>query len=172
MAAGKFGEVISCKDMSLTRISGLIAAIVRFVEFGINSPLYDSTWTETDLLVWSVVELTMYIAAACLPTYRPLVHAFRKRMGYSHTSSGLRTTHVQTTKPRTDMELSRLDRRLREDDELGLVNSSNDAVMAPEPVLKKYEHRPQDGRESRSAGEAGIMRTTEVSVTRSERMDF
>ena len=148
---------MSCKATSLTQISGLIAAIVRFAEFGIHSPLYDSTWTETDLLAWSVVELAMYIAAACLPTFRPLVRALRNKMGYSHTSSGVRTTHVQPNKPQTDMELSRLDRRLKEDDELGLVTSSSDAVIAPEPALQKNEHGLRNGRERRSTCEAGIM---------------
>ena len=104
--------------------SGLIAALVRFAEFSVNDPLTDSTWTVMPLAIWSIIEPSMYAAAACLPTLRPLVHEIRERMGHSRFSSGAHLKYAQTRKTKTNLPSVQNDRRRKQDldeEELELV---------------------------------------------------
>ena len=51
---------------------GLIASIVRVGIFFRNDAFKDRTWTSVQLLIWTVVEVSVVLIAACLPTLRPL----------------------------------------------------------------------------------------------------
>lgn len=52
--------------------SGLVATIVRFFKYSHSGILIDSTY-HTELLIWTCLELGVYLMAPCFPTYRPLV---------------------------------------------------------------------------------------------------
>ena len=48
-----------------------VASIVR-VPFIAHMSLVDQTWSDIDGFIWSLVELSLGIVSACLPTLRPL----------------------------------------------------------------------------------------------------
>ncbi|KAI9930825.1 hypothetical protein ASPWEDRAFT_50950 [Aspergillus wentii DTO 134E9] len=58
---------------------GLIAAIVRFIEFYITDSGGDVTWNASNLEIWATIEGGIYMIAACLPTYRPLLRYISRR---------------------------------------------------------------------------------------------
>lgn len=61
-------ELIAC--------SACVASIIR-VPYIAATSLIDPSWSDTYGAIWSVVELTMGIVCACLPTLRPLyLHLF------------------------------------------------------------------------------------------------
>ncbi|THV48372.1 hypothetical protein BGAL_0252g00040 [Botrytis galanthina] len=66
----KAGISITC----LTGSVGMIASIIRTVEFFISDLDADPTWYSTPTLLWTVVECGMYFSAACLIGLRPLLH--------------------------------------------------------------------------------------------------
>lgn len=41
--------------------------------FFVHDPLADATWISVTFLIWSIVEPGVYLIAACLPCYRPLI---------------------------------------------------------------------------------------------------
>ncbi|KAK2598905.1 hypothetical protein QQS21_005647 [Conoideocrella luteorostrata] len=56
---------------------GLATSILRFSEFFRDSAVEDGTWSSVSLMIWCIVETNVYLIAACLPTYRPvLIHLF------------------------------------------------------------------------------------------------
>ncbi|MCJ1469151.1 hypothetical protein MMC07_007784 [Pseudocyphellaria aurata] len=59
----------------LTGGIGLIASIIRFIIFANSNSeeISDGTWITTDLMILTCLEPGVYLMAACLPTYRPLV---------------------------------------------------------------------------------------------------
>ncbi|KAI9927530.1 hypothetical protein ASPWEDRAFT_31603 [Aspergillus wentii DTO 134E9] len=59
---------------------GLIASIVRFIEFYITDAQGDRTWAASTLVIWAVIEGGIYMIAACLPTYRPLMKSISRRV--------------------------------------------------------------------------------------------
>lgn len=70
------------KDSKLTFLtSGLITSIIRFTIFFQIDGLTDITWTAVKLGAISITEAGVYLMAACLPTYRPLVANFCARTG-------------------------------------------------------------------------------------------
>ncbi|KAJ5644216.1 uncharacterized protein N7484_006723 [Penicillium longicatenatum] len=59
---------------------GLISSIVRFVEFYITNAEVDKTWAASTLVIWAVIEGGIYLVAACLPTYRPLMRSVSRKI--------------------------------------------------------------------------------------------
>ena len=53
--------------------SGLATSILRFTSFFHGSAVEDGTWGSVDLMTWTIIEPDVYLIAACLPTYRPLL---------------------------------------------------------------------------------------------------
>ena len=53
--------------------SGLGASIARFAAFFQRDPVGDPTWVSVELMMWTIIEVSVYLIAACLPTLRPLV---------------------------------------------------------------------------------------------------
>ena len=73
---------------SLISSSVCIASVIRVPYIAKRSPV-DSSWTDADACIWSIIELNLAIVSACLPTLRPLfLHVFRG--GYK-TGSNSRT---------------------------------------------------------------------------------
>ena len=54
-------------------LRGLISSIIRFIEFYITNAEIDKTWNASTLVIWAIIEGGIYLIAACLPTYRPLL---------------------------------------------------------------------------------------------------
>lgn len=98
-------------DSLLMQCSGLVAVIVRFIEFSINDPLYDPARTDTQMRIWTLIELSMYTEAACLPTLRPLLHELRKRLGQVQILSKPHLTCMKTNDGMTNFKLLRMKRR-------------------------------------------------------------
>lgn len=62
----------------LIEFSACVASIIR-VPYIARTSLIDPSWSDTYGAIWSVVELTIGIVSACLPTLRPLyVHVFHR----------------------------------------------------------------------------------------------
>ncbi|KAF2190025.1 hypothetical protein K469DRAFT_448133, partial [Zopfia rhizophila CBS 207.26] len=57
----------------ITGSIGLITAIIRFVGFFTLNYQVDITWTATHLIVVTIVEPQLYLIAACLLSFRPLL---------------------------------------------------------------------------------------------------
>ncbi|KAI9640226.1 hypothetical protein NHQ30_011464 [Ciborinia camelliae] len=64
----------------LTGSIGMITSIVRCVEFFSHDPLEDGTWSGVTFLYWSIIEPAVYLIAACLPCYRPLLKPFGRKV--------------------------------------------------------------------------------------------
>ncbi|TVY80878.1 hypothetical protein LSUE1_G005420 [Lachnellula suecica] len=86
----------------LTGSLGLATSIVRFISFFRGDVIRDGTWSSVDLMIWTVVEPAVYLIAACLPTYRPLLIILSRKMGWKLTSAGTDNfqSFVETSKPR------------------------------------------------------------------------
>lgn len=46
---------------------------MRFVSFNNTSSVIDDTWNAVELCIWTLAEPSIYLIAACLITYRPLL---------------------------------------------------------------------------------------------------
>lgn len=60
-------------QLTINSSSGLVTAIVRFVEFDTPIVLEDITWNAARLEAWAIIECSMYCISASLLTYRPLL---------------------------------------------------------------------------------------------------
>ncbi|KAL4902314.1 hypothetical protein BDW74DRAFT_186872 [Aspergillus multicolor] len=61
----------------LTGSIGTVTSICRCVAFFQNNPYVDTTWTAVTYYTWSLVEPGVYLIAACLPCYRPILRHAR-----------------------------------------------------------------------------------------------
>ncbi|KAE8143895.1 hypothetical protein BDV38DRAFT_232267 [Aspergillus pseudotamarii] len=71
---------------------GFVFGLVCWVQYFITDAIADKTWSAVDIFIWSVMEAGMYLTAACLLAYQPLVsliwRQIKKRlMGMSITKS-------------------------------------------------------------------------------------
>ncbi|KAI1357673.1 hypothetical protein F5Y08DRAFT_323759 [Xylaria arbuscula] len=65
----KFGLVVTFLFGSI----GLITSVLRFVAFYNRNSFLDSTYNAVELIIWTVTEPGVYLIAACLLVYRPLL---------------------------------------------------------------------------------------------------
>lgn len=81
----------------------MITSIVRFAGFFSHDPTVDVTYTAVYLLIYSVCECSLYLVAACLPTYRPLASLFRRdgSLSIAHLKSQLSTSENSTSTSET-----------------------------------------------------------------------
>lgn len=91
----------------------MVTSICRCVAFFTNNPLTDGTWLSVTFLVWSVAEVGVYLIAACLPCYRPLLRLAinRGRMTsirsrYVHQKPRRSSAGRITATPEPDVEMS------------------------------------------------------------------
>jgi hypothetical protein len=70
---------------------GLATSILRFDSFFKGNAVADGTWASVDLMTWTLVEPDVYLIAACLPTYRPLLLDFLSKTNLLR-KSGLSAT--------------------------------------------------------------------------------
>lgn len=100
----------------------MVTSICRCVAFFTNNPLLDGTWISVTFLNWSVIETGVYLIAACLPCYRPLiryaVNRGRTTIGSGYRISGstlgsgkgarspVNASHPPLTKNEADLEMS------------------------------------------------------------------
>lgn len=68
--------------------SGIITSILRFVAFYNKSSFTDPTYNSTTLIIWTICEPGVYLIAACLLVYRPLLDKLGIPMIISHTIRG------------------------------------------------------------------------------------
>ena len=54
-----------------------MVSIIRFASFFSRDAIRDGTFASADLMIWTVVEPGMYLIAACLVTFRPLLKLFK-----------------------------------------------------------------------------------------------
>ena len=67
-------------------LSVCIASIIRVVYIA-HVSLIDQSWSDTGAAIWSIVELSLAIVCACLPTLRPLI-LYTFYGGYAAVSTG------------------------------------------------------------------------------------
>lgn len=60
---------------------GLVSSVVRFYAFYTTDAGSDRTWVAVDLVIWTLAETSIYLIAACLPLYRPLVRRVWRKLG-------------------------------------------------------------------------------------------
>jgi len=78
-----------------------IISIVRLSTLDAAATTADPTWDNTEAALWSYLELTIAILAACLPTLRPLMlKIVPKFMGGGSSSSGTKDTSNSNKDPR------------------------------------------------------------------------
>lgn len=82
---------------------GLISSVLRFISFSSNNSFIDPTWHAVELIVWTIAEPGIYLIAACLMTYRPLIDRFgtkiRAKTSQRATSSGASLATIGSKKP-------------------------------------------------------------------------
>lgn len=64
----------------VSKSSGLISSIIRFIKFFDTEAFLDGTWASTNEMTWTVIEPGVYLIAACLPNLRPLWFWSKERM--------------------------------------------------------------------------------------------
>ncbi|KAF2260983.1 hypothetical protein CC78DRAFT_417648, partial [Lojkania enalia] len=67
------GRRIGLLLIFLTGSVGIIASIVRVIVFSKTDPLFDITYTHTELVHWTIIEPGMYLLAACSLSFKPLL---------------------------------------------------------------------------------------------------
>lgn len=133
---------------------GLIASIVRFVEFIATGAFDDGTWASVSLVVWSCVEAGFYLIAACLLALPKLLSTLlgggflsglrirsRGPGKYSNVSDSTQTTNA--------LELQSVQRQKRkhglapEDDTMALQPQSGGVVTGAETLAERGEYPHQ-----------------------------
>lgn len=81
-----------CKTIVLIIVfhSGLVTSILRFTAFFTtngNSSTADATWAVIKLAIYSIAEAGVYLIASCLPPYRSLYLAVKRRVPTARSSS-------------------------------------------------------------------------------------
>lgn len=77
-----YSKGISRRVEYLTPTSGTITSVLRFLAFlryAGPSADPDPTWSSVQLVIYSISEVTVYIIASCLPTYRSLYLSIRRQ---------------------------------------------------------------------------------------------
>ncbi|KAE8357286.1 hypothetical protein BDV27DRAFT_151449 [Aspergillus caelatus] len=85
---------------------GFVFGLVCWVQYFITDAIADKTWSAVDIFIWSVMEAGMYLIAACLLAYQPLVsliwRQIKKRLvGMSITKSEQASTRDYQTGSRS-----------------------------------------------------------------------
>ena len=68
-------------------LRGLATSIIRFVSFFKGSAVVDGTWASVNLMTWTLIEPGVYLIAACLPTYRPVLAHLLGKTGYGSSTA-------------------------------------------------------------------------------------
>ncbi|KAJ6021167.1 hypothetical protein N7540_006671 [Penicillium herquei] len=128
----------------LTGSIGLATSIARTVTFFKHDPVVDPTWIAVTFLIWSIVEPGVYLIAACLPCYRPLIKFVLERSGKAIT---VRThSRAESSNDRISKNSSY---SVRKDKSLhaGWTKSQSDIEMGP-PVLPKISSGQESDEQS------------------------
>ncbi|KAF7621592.1 hypothetical protein AFLA_011886 [Aspergillus flavus NRRL3357] len=72
---------------------GFVFGLICWVQYFITDAITDKTWSAVDIFIWSIMEAGMYLIAACLLAYQPIVSLMWKHIkkhitGTSITKSG------------------------------------------------------------------------------------
>ncbi|KAF4156289.1 hypothetical protein CNMCM6936_007407 [Aspergillus lentulus] len=78
---------------------GLIAGLIALFTFSTTNAVTDNTWNAALLIIWTLVEVGMYLIAACLISYQPLAkfiwrNTWRRRRGQKNSSQDQEHSHV------------------------------------------------------------------------------
>ncbi|CRG83763.1 hypothetical protein PISL3812_01119 [Talaromyces islandicus] len=65
---------------------GLVFSILRFAEFFTVDAVVDVTWSGTNLVIWTMIESSIYSIAACLVACRPLVRYIWRKTSWANTT--------------------------------------------------------------------------------------
>ena len=130
----------------LTYHSGTVTSILRCVAFFENDPLADGTWISVTFFNWTLIEPGVYLIAACLPCYRPLVNyaltgdargsSARRSVNRYASSSNVKSTSLRTKRTNVSHEV---------------LDSRNDTVGMDMDVLAKHAtaNAPRESDEQR-----------------------
>ncbi|OOF91917.1 hypothetical protein ASPCADRAFT_210824 [Aspergillus carbonarius ITEM 5010] len=133
----KVGLFITCAMGSC----GLVASIISLFEFFTTNATTDNTWTGALLVIWAAVEIGMYLIAACMISYQPLVK-YLWRMIYSRSkgSSGdgsLTGTGMEGSKTRWTHGKYRDQSSPGDEEAMELVSVEEvDSITRPPPAAK------------------------------------
>ncbi|KAB8289667.1 hypothetical protein EYC80_010580 [Monilinia laxa] len=103
----------------LTGSSGLATSILRFVSFTRQSIFPDTPRASVNIALYTILETSMYIVAACLPACRPLFNIIR------HPSRNMPNQHDQKEMPDTNERMTIDDIELQRTREETESRSSN-----------------------------------------------
>lgn len=78
---------------------GLIAGLIALFTFSTTDAVTDNTWNAALLIIWTLVEVGMYLIAACLISYQPLAkfiwrNTWRRRRGQKNSAQDKEHSHV------------------------------------------------------------------------------
>ena len=150
---------------------GLIASCVRFAEFFVTDALSDPTWNSVVLLTWTMIEPAIYLVAACLLTYRPLLKKVGDRLHMSVDTASRNSQKPSYARPGSiPLGTKNADGFQRLYDKNG--TSEGDASFARGGGRKSpFELSQSDGSSSgRREDNRDIMVTHDFTVTREERV--
>lgn len=114
-------------------VSGLITSILRFAAFFATDAFDDGTWASVTLMQWCIIEPGVYLIAACLVAYRPLIIYLVRESPLSHVLS--RSQHSQPSQPKRSFRGNKL-----EDVEL----QSSTTASKSKNVPRELELEPDD----------------------------
>lgn len=156
---------------------GLISSILRFVSFSSNKSFIDPTWHAVELIIWTIAEPGIYLIAACLMTYRPLIDGLGSKSrgttaqkppssgnslatigsrpgGIQHSKSA---THASAHLPADDYELS-IDRGVLLS---GLRARGDGFEQLPDPKSNQRHASP----DSTQTSNGGIVKTINIRMS-------
>jgi hypothetical protein len=78
---------------------GLIAGLIALFTFSTTNAVTDNTWTAALLIIWTLVEVGMYLIASCLIAYQPLAkwiwrNTWRRGRGQKNSSLDQEHSHA------------------------------------------------------------------------------
>ncbi|KAF2758477.1 hypothetical protein EJ05DRAFT_475786 [Pseudovirgaria hyperparasitica] len=84
---------------------GLITSVIRFAQFFLNEYSSDPTWYASPLILWVIVEASIYLISACLLTYRPILAklVYSKQMTSAYEWLRRTTSNVLSSRSRNSM---------------------------------------------------------------------
>ncbi|KAI1123324.1 hypothetical protein F5Y10DRAFT_270188 [Nemania abortiva] len=115
---------IALSGVFLVGSIGAIASIIRFALFIRYNALTDPTFTDVQLLSWTVAEPGVIFISACLPVLRPLIVRWASALGWASTSNS-RSFELQQGSSGPPSGAYFRDYRSKDDDTVSLTGPSN-----------------------------------------------
>ena len=149
---------------------GLIASILRFYVYVITDgqgPTADATWTTRPEAIYSILEVAVYIAAACFPSYRAFYLSVKNKSRRNNTKASQNYFSSKGSFPLSQRS-KRKEVSLDEDGESPLAPGQGVYSNSKFERLDDASERSADSADGKiyGGGKGGIQVRSEYQVTR------